>query len=109
MQTRRREMAAGVACGLPLVATRNVLIIWGDRGAVRPASPAFAMRVHQGAAQPAASCPTLWRDRPYVHFDRDESGQILRVLQAREADSLPPRGESDSGVFLFRTEEDAGI
>src|SRR5258708_5504875 len=104
LQAQPRGMADAVACGLPLVATRNVLVIWGDQVAGRPASLDFAMRVHQGAAQPAASCPTLWRDRPYVHFDRDESGQILRVLQAREADSLPPRGESDSGVFLFRTE-----
>jgi len=62
------------------------------------------MRVHQGPVAPAATCPTLLRDHPYIHFERDPSGQVIRVLQAREGDALPERGESDSGVFLFHTE-----
>jgi bifunctional N-acetylglucosamine-1-phosphate-uridyltransferase/glucosamine-1-phosphate-acetyltransferase GlmU-like protein len=97
-------MADAVACGLPSVATPNVLIVWGDQAGVRPTSLDIAMRIHLGPAQPAATCPTLWRDRPYVHFLRNESGQLIRILHAREGDSLPHRGESDSGVFLFRTE-----
>jgi bifunctional UDP-N-acetylglucosamine pyrophosphorylase/glucosamine-1-phosphate N-acetyltransferase len=97
-------MADAVRCGLAHVQTRHTLIVWGDQVALRSASLEFLMRLHQGIAQPAAVCPTLWRDRPYIHFERGESGRLLRVLQAREGDSMPERGESDSGVFLFRTE-----
>jgi bifunctional UDP-N-acetylglucosamine pyrophosphorylase / glucosamine-1-phosphate N-acetyltransferase len=103
-QPEPRGMADAVHCGLAHAQTRHTLIVWGDQVALRPASLEFLMRLHQGIAQPAAVCPTLWRDRPYIHFERGESGRLLRVLQAREGDSMPERGESDSGVFLFRTE-----
>jgi bifunctional N-acetylglucosamine-1-phosphate-uridyltransferase/glucosamine-1-phosphate-acetyltransferase GlmU-like protein len=103
-QPEPRGMADAVRCGLAQVETRHTLIVWGDQVALRPASLEFLMRLHQGVAQPAAVCPTLWRDRPYIHFERGESGRVLRVLQAREGDAMPERGESDSGVFLFRTD-----
>ncbi len=103
-QAEPRGMADAICCGLPMVETRHTLIVWGDQVALLPASLQFSMRLHQGIAQPAAVCPTLWRDRPYIHFERGESGQVVRILQAREGDSMPERGESDSGVFLFRTE-----
>jgi bifunctional UDP-N-acetylglucosamine pyrophosphorylase / glucosamine-1-phosphate N-acetyltransferase len=103
-QPEPRGMADAVRCGLAQVETRHTLIVWGDQVALRPVSLEFLMRLHQGIAQPAAVCPTLWRDRPYIHFERGESGRLSRVLQAREGDAMPRRGESDSGVFLFRTE-----
>lgn len=104
VQPEPRGMADAIRCGLAQVETRHTLIVWGDQVALRPDSLEFLMRLHQGIAQPAAVCPTLWRDRPYIHFERSESGRVSRVLQAREGDSMPERGESDSGVFLFRTE-----
>ena len=96
-------MADAVRCGLASVETRHTLIVWGDQVALRPESLDFSMRLHQGSAQPAAVCPTLWRDHPYIHFER-ESDKVVRILQAREGDAMPERGESDSGVFLFRTD-----
>lgn len=101
VQKEPRGMADAIACGLPLVETANVLIIWGDQVALEPASLDLAMRVHQGPARPDATCPTLWRDKPYIHFERDAEGRVSRVLQAREGDTMPLRGESDCGVFLF--------
>jgi bifunctional N-acetylglucosamine-1-phosphate-uridyltransferase/glucosamine-1-phosphate-acetyltransferase GlmU-like protein len=103
-QPEPRGMADAIRCGLPQVETRHTLIVWGDQVALRPDSLQFLMRLHQGIAQPAAVCPTLWRDHPYIHFERDASGRLDRILQAREGDQMPERGESDSGVFLFRTE-----
>jgi hypothetical protein len=41
------------------------------------------------------------RDEPYIHFDRDRSGRIARVLQRREGDTMPARGESDMGLFAL--------
>ena len=104
LQNEPRGMADAIACGLRAVQTPNVIIVWGDQVALRPASLESAIRTHEGSAQPDATCPTLFRDRPYVHFERDAAGKVIRVLQAREGDLLPERGESDSGVFLFRTD-----
>jgi bifunctional N-acetylglucosamine-1-phosphate-uridyltransferase/glucosamine-1-phosphate-acetyltransferase GlmU-like protein len=97
-------MADAIRYGLVQVKTKHTLIVWGDQVALRQASLEFLMLLQQGTARPAAVCPTLWRDRPYIHFEREESGRLVRILQAREGDSMPERGESDSGVFLFRTD-----
>ncbi len=97
-------MGDAVDCGLAYVRTRNVAIVWGDQCALRPSSVEFCMRLLQGAARPSAVCPTVVRQRPYIHFERDTSGVITRVLQQREGDALPSEGESDSGVFFFRTD-----
>lgn len=104
VQPEPRGMADAIACGLPCVETPHTMIVWGDQVALRPASLEFAIGVHEGPAAPEATCPTLLRDHPYIHFERDESGKVVNVLQAREGDAMPERGESDSGVFLFRTE-----
>jgi bifunctional UDP-N-acetylglucosamine pyrophosphorylase/glucosamine-1-phosphate N-acetyltransferase len=104
VQPEPRGMADAIGCGLDSVETPNTMIVWGDQVALRPESLEFAIRVHQGPARPSATCPTLLRDRPYIDFERDASERVTRVLQAREGDSLPSRGESDSGVFLFRTD-----
>jgi bifunctional UDP-N-acetylglucosamine pyrophosphorylase/glucosamine-1-phosphate N-acetyltransferase len=104
VQPEPRGMADAIACGLPCVETPHTMIVWGDQVALRPAPLEFAMDVHQGPTTPEATCPTLLRAHPYIHFERNESGKVINVLQAREGDAMPERGESDSGVFLFRTE-----
>lgn len=104
IQQQPLGMADAVARGLPAVETTNTLIIWGDQVAVRRESLELAMRAHQGDVEREATIPTLWRDRPYIHFERDAAGRVARVLQAREGDEMPAHGESDCGVFLFRTE-----
>lgn len=96
-------MGDAVACGLREVPTANTVVVWGDQFALRPASLSFGMRLLSGSAHPDAVLPTLLRSDPYIHFARDASGQITEVLQRREGDTLPSRGESDSGVFFFRT------
>jgi bifunctional N-acetylglucosamine-1-phosphate-uridyltransferase/glucosamine-1-phosphate-acetyltransferase GlmU-like protein len=103
IQPSPRGMGDAVARGLSEVRTANVLIVWGDQFALKSSSLEFCMRLLEGAAQPAAVCPTLLRTQPYIHFERDSGGAIVRVLQQREGDSLPSEGESDSGVFFFRT------
>lgn len=97
-------MGDAVACGLPEVHTPLVTVIWGDQFGVKPSSLDFGTRLTQGPAQPLAVCPTLLRPRPYIHFERDAAGAVTKVLQQREGDALPLEGESDSGVFFFRTE-----
>ncbi len=95
-------MADAVERGTAPVTSENVLVIWGDQAAVREESLDLSMSLHTESCA-LATVPTVWRSGPYIHFARDASGRIVEVAQAREGDGMPQEGESDAGVFLFRT------
>jgi bifunctional UDP-N-acetylglucosamine pyrophosphorylase/glucosamine-1-phosphate N-acetyltransferase len=97
-------MGDAVALALPLVRTPHVAIVWGDQVALRRRSVEACLRLQQGPLAPDMTCPTVMRDRPYIHFERDVQGRIVALLQAREGDVMPARGESDTGFFCFRTQ-----
>jgi bifunctional UDP-N-acetylglucosamine pyrophosphorylase / glucosamine-1-phosphate N-acetyltransferase len=95
-------MLDAITVASPIVAAyepRRVLVTWCDQIAI---SPTTAARLAQRAAAldaPALVFPTLEVDRPYIHFDRDDRGQIVSVRQRREGDTMPDRGETDMGLF----------
>lgn len=95
-------MGDAVALGLDAVETPFAAVVWGDQVALRRASVEACMRLQQGPLAPALTCPTVLRPSPYIHFERDEAGRISRLLQAREGDSMPAEGESDTGFFCLR-------
>jgi bifunctional UDP-N-acetylglucosamine pyrophosphorylase/glucosamine-1-phosphate N-acetyltransferase len=95
-------MSDAIERGLEGVTSENVLVIWGDQVAVRGESLDLAMGLHSQSC-PLATVPTVWRSHPYTHLARDASGRILDVWMSREGDPMPEEGESDTGVFLFRT------
>lgn len=103
IQAEPTGMGDAVAIGAALVETPNVMVIWGDQVAVRPESVQAILRLHQGSLRPDVTVPTVLRPNPYIHFPRDEQGRINGILQAREGDSMPQDGESDTGLFCFRT------
>jgi CTP:molybdopterin cytidylyltransferase MocA len=102
IQPEPAGMADAVACALPAVHTRDVIVVWGDQAALLPETVDACIHLHRRMG-PLGTVPTLWREHPYIHFDRDSNGQVHRILQAREGDLLPARGESDTGLFLFQT------
>src|ERR1700722_4822004 len=97
-------MGDAVALGLDRVRTPQVALVWGDQVALRRESVETCMRLHQGPLDPQATVPTMKRADPYIHFERDAAGTIVSLLQAREGDTMPPEGESDTGFFCFRTD-----
>ena len=103
LQQRPLGMADAVQCAMPEMTTRHTLVIWGDQAGLRRSSVELSMRLHGGPLSPAATLPTVLRERPYIHLLRNEAGQLVDILQAREGDSMPAEGESDCGLFLFRT------
>jgi bifunctional N-acetylglucosamine-1-phosphate-uridyltransferase/glucosamine-1-phosphate-acetyltransferase GlmU-like protein len=74
----------------------RVWITWGDQVAVRRETLARLAEIETGTD---LALPTLERDDPYIHFDRDGAGRISGVRQRREGDRMPPRGENDLGLF----------
>jgi bifunctional UDP-N-acetylglucosamine pyrophosphorylase / glucosamine-1-phosphate N-acetyltransferase len=97
-------MGDAIERGLPLVETEHVALVWGDQVALRPESVSACLQLHQGPPAPALTVPTLWREKPYIHFERDAAGHISGLRQAREGDPMPERGESDTGFFCFQTD-----
>jgi bifunctional N-acetylglucosamine-1-phosphate-uridyltransferase/glucosamine-1-phosphate-acetyltransferase GlmU-like protein len=79
----------------------SVWITWCDQVAVHPAT--VARLADTTAVRPAATLvlPTVTRRSPYIHFERDSSGRIVRVLHRREGDRMPEVGESDMGLFAL--------
>ena len=97
-------MGDAVSIGLEHVRSQHVAVVWGDQVALRPQSVAVTLALHQGPLAPGLTCPTVWRPQPYIHLERDGDGAIAGLRQAREGDTMPPEGESDTGFFCFRTE-----
>jgi len=96
-------MGAAVELALPHVRTEHMTVVWGDQVTLQRDSVETCQQLHAGPLQPDLTCPTVLRDQPYIHFERNPEGYISSVRQAREGDSMPPQGESDTGFFCFRT------
>jgi bifunctional UDP-N-acetylglucosamine pyrophosphorylase/glucosamine-1-phosphate N-acetyltransferase len=79
----------------------SIWITWCDQVAVHGSTIEQLSRRTTYAPYPAIVMPTVVRERPYIHFDRDKSGRIVRVLHRREGDAMPRTGESDIGVFAL--------
>jgi bifunctional UDP-N-acetylglucosamine pyrophosphorylase/glucosamine-1-phosphate N-acetyltransferase len=76
---------------------QRVWITWCDQVAIHPHT--VARLAESDAADPLVALPTCTSASPYVHFVRDSSGRIVRVLHRREGDVMPDVGESDAGLF----------
>jgi beta-phosphoglucomutase len=96
-------MGDAVELALPHVNTPHVSVIWGDQVTLQRSSVEGCQKLHEGPLQPDLTCPTVLRAKPYIHFDRNTSGEISGLRQAREGDQMPPHGESDTGFFCFKT------
>ena len=78
---------------------RRVAVTWCDQIAVASATIERLRRRSMSSAAPALVFATLKVEAPYIHFERDQRGQIVGVRQRREGDSMPDFGETDMGLF----------
>ena len=68
---------------------------WCDQVAIRPNDAGPASRRRRADRRRRRSCcRRAVRPDPYIHFARDASGRIARVLHRREGDAMPDVGES---------------
>ncbi|MEK7494912.1 MAG: NTP transferase domain-containing protein [Patescibacteria group bacterium] len=99
-----RGMADSISQALPLIDTPYTLIIWGDQVAISKETIESVMRLHQFSQGAKLTLPLFQRENPYVHYEVDENGLLVRVLQKREGDTMPALGESDAGLFAVETQ-----
>ena len=83
--------------GVEAARPRRVWITWCDQVAIHPRT--IDRLVEAEGSGPLVALPTCRGESPYVHFARDGSGRIDRVLHRREGDPMPHTGESDAGLF----------
>jgi bifunctional UDP-N-acetylglucosamine pyrophosphorylase/glucosamine-1-phosphate N-acetyltransferase len=79
----------------------GVWITWCDQVAVHPSTVRTLAEESIAHSQAALIMPTVRRQTPYIHLERDTNGRIIRVLHRREGDGMPDVGESDMGVFAL--------
>jgi bifunctional UDP-N-acetylglucosamine pyrophosphorylase / glucosamine-1-phosphate N-acetyltransferase len=108
VQEQPTGMLPAVLCAKPAVETHRpeeVWITWCDQIAISPRTVwrlAAEIDTHPGAAM---VFPTVRQEPPYIHFDRDPRGQIVKVRQRRDGDAMPASGESDAGLFALRLDD----
>jgi bifunctional UDP-N-acetylglucosamine pyrophosphorylase / glucosamine-1-phosphate N-acetyltransferase len=90
--------------GLDPAVRGPVWITWCDQVGVSAATIRNLEQHTTQQREAAVVMPTVWRDSPYIHLQRDETDRIVRILQRREGDSMPERGESDMGLFALSAE-----
>ena len=105
VQSSPTGMGDAVLCAEPenvsSGAEPDYLIIWGDQVTVSRETVLLCLLHHQYSdRKPVFTFPTSVLDEPYIHFERDDSGTIIGLLQSREGDEMPAVGETDCGIFV---------
>jgi len=101
IQPEPNGMGSAVLRGLEYVDTEFAAAIWGDQVGVRRETVVATMCIQEHRPNAVFTCPTVFRKKPYIHFQRDKEKKITEILQVREGDAMPDRGESDCGFFVF--------
>ncbi|WP_311931809.1 NTP transferase domain-containing protein [Microbispora sp. H11081] len=77
-----------------------ILVVWGDQAGLSPETAGRVVEAHEkGLTIPLVPMPD-----PYVEYELDDDGTLLRVRQSREGDECRPGGLSDVGVFCLSTD-----
>ncbi len=83
------------------VTPSSVWVTWCDQVAVHPRTIARLQSLTSDLGLEELVFPTVTGPNPYIHFERDAAGRIVRVLHRREGDEMPAEGESDMGLFAM--------
>jgi bifunctional N-acetylglucosamine-1-phosphate-uridyltransferase/glucosamine-1-phosphate-acetyltransferase GlmU-like protein len=96
-------MLDAILLARPFVIDQNlssVWVTWCDQVAVH-AKTIERLAARTSPHRNPLVMPTVIAREPYIHFERDTSGRIVRVLHRREGDVMPETGESDMGLFAL--------
>jgi bifunctional UDP-N-acetylglucosamine pyrophosphorylase / glucosamine-1-phosphate N-acetyltransferase len=103
IQEKPTGMGSAVLMTQNVVKTPYSMVIWGDQVTLRKETLKACATAHEQRANATMTLPTIIRQNPYIHLERDNKSQIKRVLQARENEIKVSHGENDCGLFLFST------
>jgi bifunctional UDP-N-acetylglucosamine pyrophosphorylase/glucosamine-1-phosphate N-acetyltransferase len=104
VQTSPTGMLDAILLAMPAAARyepSSVWVTWCDQVTVHPKTVERLSALTSPRNHAAIVMPTVTRERPYIHLERDRAGRIARVLHRREGDAMPAVGESDMGLFAM--------
>ena len=79
----------------------TLLLVWGDIPLIEPETVAVTLQVHRDHAN-VLTFPTRYVDAAYTIVERDEDGNVLSLVETREAGVDCRAGERDIGLFAFK-------
>jgi len=103
IQEEPKGMAHAVWQARNITNTPHTVVVWGDQICLRDKTISSTLAYHQGDSANILTFPTVIKKDPYIHFQRDDSGRILKVMQKRENEISTEVGENDCGFFSFST------
>ena len=103
IQSQPIGMANAILQAAPHVQTEHSLVTWCDQALLSPLTVSTCAKYHAQNPRPILTLPTVVKPKPYIHFVRDESDRIQRVLQVHEGEITSDYGENDCGVFAFQS------
>ena len=103
IQEEPKGMAHAVWQARNKTKTLHTVVVWGDQICLRDETISTTLAYHQSNSANVLTFPTVIKKDPYIHFQRDDSGRILKVLQKRENEISMRVGENDCGFFSFST------
>ena len=103
IQKDPKGMAHAVWQARDIINTPHTVVVWGDQICLRDETISTTLAYHQSNSANVLTFPTVIKKDPYIHFQRDDSGRILKVLQKRENEISMRVGENDCGFFSFST------
>jgi len=104
IQEEPKGMAHAVWQARNATKTPHTVVVWGDQICLRDETISSTLTYHQSNSANVLTFPTVIKRDPYIHFQRDDEGKILKVLQKREKEINMEVGENDCGFFTFSTE-----
>jgi len=103
IQEEPKGMAHAVWQARDSIETPNTVVVWGDQICLRDETISSTLAYHQSDTANVLTFPTVMKKNPYIHFHRDNTGKIIKVLQKRENEIKTEVGENDCGFFCFST------
>ena len=103
IQAEPKGMAHAVWQARDSIETPNTVVVWGDQICLRDETISSTLAYHQSDTANVLTFPTVMKKNPYIHFHRDNTGKIIKVLQKRENEIKTEVGENDCGFFCFST------
>lgn len=82
------------------IETTYTIIIWGDQIGIKKKTIKNMVELSNRYKMVIATKRVI---NPYIHFQRNQKNEVTDVLQKREGDSMPRIGETDAGIFIFKT------
>ena len=95
IQEEPKGMAHAVWQARNITKTPYTVVVWGDQICLRDETISTTLAYHQSNSTNVLTFPTVIKKDPYIHFQRDDVGRILKVLQKRENEISMRVGETD--------------